>query len=178
METLASEISFAACTERDIPTLSALAEEAYPPAYTFVWKHGDPSYYFDLSFSKEAFTKDFQNPNVTYYLVKYEHAKAGFFKLNLHAQVGTFTAEEALELEKIYLLQHYTGKGLGEAALHFITEKAKQLHKKIVWLDVMSVSKAQGFYEKLGFRTVSRHSLSYPNLHDHMREMQRMLLKL
>ncbi len=173
-----SEISFEKCSKKDIDILTTISQSFYPEHYAHIWQNQDPSFYLNLSFSKKAFEKDFNIENIIYYLIKKDDIHLGLLKIRKDELVQDYTNNEALQLEKIYLLQSSTGLGIGKKAMKFIIEYARSINKKVVWLDVMTTSKALDFYKKIGFVTVYHYELDYPGLKDGYRGMQRMILKL
>ncbi len=154
----------------------AISQQFYPEHYTHIWKNDDPSYYINLSFTENAFAKDFTNNNIIYFLVEKDTKNLGLLKIRQHQEIMEHTKIEALQLEKIYLLKESIGLGIGKKGIDFIKNFAIHLNKKIIWLDVMTTSPALTFYKKIGFKTVSFYELKYPGLKDGYREMQRMIL--
>ena len=65
---------------------------------------------------------------------------------------------EALEIQRIYVLQKYQGKRIGLAMMQQALAVAKKLKKPQVWLGVWENNlKAQAFYQKSGFKKVGSH---------------------
>lgn len=54
-------------------------------------------------------------------------------------------------VDKIYIHNEACGFGIGTKALNFITLRAKELQKSVVWLDTMQKGPALNFYKKNGF---------------------------
>lgn len=172
------EIDFFPCTEKDIVTLAKVSQQFYPEHYSHIWKNQDTSYYIELSFTKEAFAKDFQIKNILYYLIKRKDEPLGLLKLRKNEAVNGYEEMESLQLEKIYLLSVATGLGIGKKAIDFTKNYASGLDKKVIWLDVMTTSPALSFYRNMGFTTISYYDLDYPGLKEGYREMQRMILPI
>jgi len=79
-----------------------------------------------------------------YYLAFWADKPAGMLGLDFHP--GTALGE----IERLYLLPEFQGRGIGGALLRFGLEKLS--HKGEIFLWVMNVNqRAQGFYEKMGF---------------------------
>ncbi len=156
----------------------AISQQFYPEHYTHIWKNDDPSYYINLSFTEKAFTKDFSNTNIVYFLIEKDFKNLGLLKIREHQEVAAYSKTESLQLEKIYLLKESTGLGIGKKGIDYIKNYAKHLNKKVIWLDVMTTSPALTFYQKIGFETVSFYELEYPALKDGYKEMQRMILSI
>ncbi|WP_299257117.1 GNAT family N-acetyltransferase [uncultured Aquimarina sp.] len=172
------EIEFHRCSENDIEALAKVSQQFYPEHYSHIWKNGDTSFYVNLSFTTAAFKKNIESENIIYFLIQKSDKVLGLLKLRKHQELVGYTKTEALQLEKIYLLSEATGLGIGTFALDFTKNLAKELNKKIIWLDVMTTSPALQFYKKLGFKTISYYNLDYSGLKDGYREMQRMILSI
>ncbi|AXT60640.1 hypothetical protein D1816_09835 [Aquimarina sp. AD10] len=173
-----SKVTFKKCSRHDIDSLVKISTQFYPEHYIHIWKNEDPSYYINLSFTKEAFEKDFIIDNIIYFLITNESKNLGLLKIRQDQAVEGYSKTEALQLEKIYLLKESIGLGIGEQGIKFTKELAYKLDKKVIWLDVMSTSPALTFYQKHNFNTISRYDLDYPGLKDNYREMQRMILNI
>jgi len=173
---MSSEIIFKKCFENDINSLIAISNQFYPEHYTHIWKNNDPSYYINLSFTENVFIEDFRVPNIKYYIIQQNGEDLGLIKIKENEKITKFSAQEALQLEKIYLLKKSVGIGIGKKGIEFVKKYALKLAKKVIWLDVMTTSPALHFYQKNGFRTISKYDLDYPNLKSGYREMQRMIL--
>ncbi len=170
------DINFKSCDKKDIIHLVNVSKQFYPEHYAHIWQNNDPSYYINLSFTSKAIEEDFKNDNIVYFLVQNSNQILGILKIRNHKSVSNYSKTDALQLEKIYLLKASTGLGIGKKAIEFTKDYAISLHKKIIWLDVMTTSPALHFYQKVGFKTIEHYNLDYPKLKDNYREMQRMIL--
>ncbi len=173
-----SEITFKKCTESDIENLITASQKIYPEHYSHIWKNNDTSYYINLSFNQTVFETDFKIENILYFLIHYKNQIVGLLKIRKHEKIEEYSIEDALQLEKIYLLKESLGLGIGKKGIEYTKNYARRLGKKVIWLDVMTTSPALYFYKKMGFATRSYYQLDYPGLKDGYREMQRMLLIL
>ena len=71
---------------------------------------------------------------------------------------------EALEIQRIYVLQKYQGKRIGLAMMQQALAVAEELKKPQVWLGVWENNfKAQAFYQKSGFKKVGSHDFILGN---------------
>ncbi|NER16061.1 GNAT family N-acetyltransferase [Spongiivirga citrea] len=171
-------ISFKKATASDIELLIPVAQKAYLQAYTHVWEHEEPAFYLKKAFTKKAFLKDLSDSNTEIQLIYFANTLVGFYKLELDSAVSTYTAIEAIQLEKIYILNEFSGKGIGNQSLAHIISGAKQKGKSVFWVDVMDTSPAKFFYQKMGFETFSYWDLDYPGLKADQLKMHRMVKKL
>jgi len=108
----------------------------------------------------------------------YQGKEVGFAKVNLLCNSKTKNSRMA-ELEKIYMLPEFKGKGIGKFALNAIIALVKKLNKNRLLLNVIDQNKeAIIFYEKLGFKFHSRTKLELPYFREELKGMQRMVLEL
>jgi ribosomal protein S18 acetylase RimI-like enzyme len=64
----------------------------------------------------------------------------------------------SIEIERIYLLKKYQGKGFGKNLIDFVIEIASNDNLYRIWLGVWSKNKkAIEFYKKLGFIKFDQH---------------------
>jgi diamine N-acetyltransferase len=159
--------------------LSSLAQKAYPKPYEYLWENGDTSWYVAKCFLPEIFLAELNDSNSAFYIIQDEKNEAvGFLKLNINASLQEKNAEDCLELERIYLLDSATGKGVGTTALQFIENEARRLAKKHLWLKVMDSSDAVRFYQKNGFEICNTYTLEYERIKVEFRGMFYMVKEL
>ncbi|MGB5647238.1 MAG: GNAT family N-acetyltransferase, partial [Muriicola sp.] len=62
------------------------------------------------------------------------------------------------ELERIYVLTHYQGQGIGDWIMEQVIRLAKEAEKRFIWLGVWEKNTAAiRFYEKKGFIKFGKH---------------------
>jgi len=79
-------------------------------------------------------------------------------KLNLEAAQSEIKFGNAVELERIYPLDRFQGKGIGRFLVEFSIQFAKDKATACLWLGVWNQNfKAIKFYKTHGFIVVSSH---------------------
>ena len=105
----------------------------------------------------EKLTFDLANNSTRYFIAYFDSKPIGLLKVNLHKILPNASQDYGLELEKIYLLKEFAGKGFGETLLQFVMELARKNSEEIVWLDVLKTNtKAKSFYERYGFIVIGQ----------------------
>lgn len=166
------------CSEPDIPQISTLGIQSYKEHYLHLWT-GEKyaQWYMNRSFSTDSLAAQMKDPAAVFFIVYYNNTPTGFIKLNrdkvLHKSFG-----KSLELERIYLLQEASGKGVGLQAMQQLIEFARTEQYKIFWLKSMDSSPAVHFYEKAGFKKQGTERLLFEGLKDELRNMFIMQLEL
>ncbi len=150
MQEITKSVEILNCSLTDIDTLTEVAHKTYREHYQYLWKDKG-EHYIKTSYNPEAFQKEMQDKNVGLYLVTQTSVVYGFLKLNFAAAFNDYTAQEALELERIYLLKKAKGKGIGKAVMKAVDNIANHLNKKVIWLKTMDSSGVDTFYKYCGY---------------------------
>ena len=170
-------VEYKVCSKDDISQLVAVAIQSYNEHYTYLW-FDEGRNYVKNSFNTEQLAKEMDDKNAIFFVVLMDGSPVGFVKLNIDKSIDSYTADEALELERIYFIRDVVGKGLGKETLSMITTFAKDQEKKVIWLKAMKGGEAQGFYEKQGFGLISETVLKLPFMKDEYRGMVVMLKEI
>ncbi|WP_276497427.1 GNAT family N-acetyltransferase [Pontibacter litorisediminis] len=171
------ETRIVACTLAELHTLQDIAIRSYNDHYLYLWFDGG-AWYVDRSFKEETLREELTDPNAAFYLIYHEAKLVGFLKLNLHKELEGYTADEALELERIYLTKAASGKGIGREAVTFTKEVAAKYNKRVIWLKAMDSSRSVDFYEQNGFEKCGTYTLPFEQMKPEYRGMYVMKLEL
>jgi ribosomal protein S18 acetylase RimI-like enzyme len=86
----------------------------------------------------------------------------GYAKLRRHAPPRQMLTRQAIEIQRIYLLQSQTGQGQGRALINHCLDWAKAHGYKAVWLGVWERNeRALSFYKKVGFERFGFHYFQF-----------------
>ncbi|MHB1106428.1 MAG: GNAT family N-acetyltransferase [Lutibacter sp.] len=116
-----------------------------------------------LKYAEEAYTfekiaSEVNNPNSQFYLANLNNQTVGYLKINLGDAQTELKDPQAFELERIYVLNEFQGKKIGQMLFEKTLELAKKAAVNYVWLGVWEENKsAIKFYEKNGFKAFSKH---------------------
>jgi len=94
-------------------------------------------------------TAELNNTNAEFYLALYCYTPVGFLKLNIDAPLDS-EYKNALELERIYLNEEATGKGIGSELVELTIKIAKENNKELIWLKAMDTSESSIALYKMG----------------------------
>ncbi|WP_299824041.1 GNAT family N-acetyltransferase [uncultured Pontibacter sp.] len=170
-------INITPCTTTDLHTLQDIAINSYGDHYLYLWYDGG-MWYINRCFSEDALKKELEDENTAFFLIYEQEELVGFLKLNINAEIEGYTAQEALELERIYLVKTASGKGIGREAMTFTKKYAQDLGKKVIWLKAMDSSKSVAFYEQNGFEKCGTYTLNFEAMKEEYRGMYVMKLEL
>lgn len=114
--------------------------------------------YLDEGFSTSKLIAELNDPNAEFYFTFMGNEVIGYLKLNFKESQSELKDENAVEIERIYVLQEFQGKKVGRMLIEKAVAIAKQHHADFIWLGVWEENhKAIRFYEKQGFRTFDKH---------------------
>jgi len=157
--------------EEDVETLSQVAVKAYSDHYLDFWYDGG-EWYLEKSFSIPNLEKEFLEKDSRFYLAMLNEKAVGFFKTRIDRTTPEFGGRKGFEVERIYLTNEATGKGIGKALMEFANNQAKAEGIDFVWLKAMDKSEsAIAFYESLGFEKCGRETLKFPQMREELRGM-------
>ncbi|MCD8510098.1 MAG: GNAT family N-acetyltransferase [Bacillus sp. (in: Bacteria)] len=115
--------------------------------------------YLEKAFSVEQLEKELSTASSHFYFVFYNDEVAGYLKVNTGAAQSEPMGDEALEIERIYILEKFQKHGLGKQLFNKALEIAQEGGKGKIWLGVWEKNEnAIAFYERLGFVQTGSHS--------------------
>lgn len=156
------------CTLAQLKDLEKIAKQAYNDHYLYLWNDGGKEY-VQKNFDALILAEELNDLNSLFYLIFNDEKLIGFLKLNKHQALQNYTAEDALELERIYLIKSVTGLGLGRQIVEFVVQLAETMKKKVVWLKAMESSRSVSFYQQQGFEIIGSNYLNYQPMKEEYR---------
>lgn len=131
--------------------------------------------YLKHKLSKKILNAELSDRNTFFYFAYCDQVLVGYLKLNFkNAQKKAVLKGKAYEIERIYILKAYQGRGLGTQLFNKAKEIGKEKGYKLMWLGVWEFNhKALKFYEKKGLKAFDSHIFQLGN--DNQRDI---LMKL
>lgn len=152
------QLNFQKCELADLERLISIAKKTFVNAFE---KYNDPEdfkAYVNMAFEKENILSQLKNQDSAFYFVFVEQQLVGYFKLNVNEAQTDIKTKEAIELERIYVLQEFQGKQIGKLMLQKTIALATEKSKKYIWLGVWEHNlNAIRFYQKHGFKKFATH---------------------
>ena len=110
----------------------------------------------NLSITK--LTEEVLDPQSEFYFALFDHEVIGYLKVNYGTTPTEWHAHPSIEIERIYVLKSYHGKGVGQGLLKKAMQIAHHFSAKHLWLGVWERnSKAIYFYKRNGFEEFGSH---------------------
>jgi diamine N-acetyltransferase len=115
------------------------------------------------TFTKEIISKELENTSNSYYITENNGKAIGYFKLRRDNEAENLLAgENAIELQRIYIIASEKGKGIGKLQINKCLEIAKKEGYKLIWLGVWEKNiNALEFYKKMGFEIFASHAFDF-----------------
>ncbi len=146
--------SYSQLTISESSILQTVGRQTYEPYYSHLWKPGGVDWYMERCFGLETLSSELLDSGIEYWLAKDESGNiAGFLKLLLNKPLPDNGLENALYLEKIYLMPAFFGNGNGRIMMEFVRQRAIALRREAIWLMVLKSGPVKA-YESAGFQIV------------------------
>jgi diamine N-acetyltransferase len=114
--------------------------------------------YLEEAYSLEKLTEELNNPNSFFYFAMLDEKVIGYLKINMGGSQTELKDNDALEIERIYVLKDFHGKKVGQLLFDKAIAIAKGQQVAYVWLGVWEENKrALQFYTKNGFVEFDQH---------------------
>ncbi len=114
--------------------------------------------YLENTYCPVKLAKSLRDEENIYLLAVHDGENVGFAKIKKYSLNEHIESVAQVELQKIYVLQEFHGKGAGTALLREVKKIAKEIYPDYLWLDThISNEKAIRFYEKNGFKKVGKY---------------------
>ena len=142
----------------DIATLQEIGRRTFYETFAANNTAANMEQYLEEGFSMDKLAAELNNEDSLFYFAMLDDRVIGYLKVNLGRSQTELQDERSLEIERIYVLQEFQGKKVGQVLYEKAIELA--LHYKVdyIWLGVWEENKrAIGFYTKNGFVPFDRH---------------------
>ncbi|TDQ59798.1 ribosomal protein S18 acetylase RimI-like enzyme [Mesocricetibacter intestinalis] len=145
-------------TISDLPQLRQIGIDTFRETFSCSNSAENMSAYLTQSFSLPRLQQELENPHSEFYFAERDNRIAGYLKLNSAQAQTELQDKRAVEIERIYVLQCWQGKGIGQKLYEFALNRAREQQAHYLWLGVWEHNhKALAFYRKNGFTEFDRH---------------------
>lgn len=142
----------------DLATLQQISRSTFFETFTDSNSESDMQQYLNGNFSLDKLAAELRNENSLFYIAWDNGAAIGYLKVNTAQAQTDLQEKDSLEIERIYVLNAYHGKKVGQLLYDQALEIADLLGKTSVWLGVWEKNpRAIRFYEKNGFIAFGTH---------------------
>lgn len=142
----------------DIVELQSIGRQTFSETFSSGNSAENMEQYLKDGFSTEKLLAELVNPMTEFYFAETDNQVIGYLKINMGQAQTELQDTGALEIERIYVLQSYHGKQVGQLLYDQAIARARQLDMQYVWLGVWEENpRAIRFYEKNGFVAFDNH---------------------
>jgi diamine N-acetyltransferase len=139
----------------DLHLVSILAITTHYEAYFELDPSHDLADYCIRFFNLETVKNELENPRLTFLIVEFEGNAIGFAELREGKIIECMKGKNAIEIQRIYVIEPMKGKGIGKALMEKCCEIGQAKGYDTIWLGVWDKNiAAQKFYEKIGMKKV------------------------
>ena len=143
---------FRKCSLDMLQELCDISISTFTDNYSHLNNANDFDEYLNKAFSESQLKSELINSQSAFYCCYLEDKLTGYIKVNLSDAQTDINDSTSLEIERIYVLKPFQGKGIGLALLNKAIEIAIENSLAYVWLGVWQENqKAISFYEYHGF---------------------------
>ena len=142
----------------DLENLQKISIKTFRETFEEVNTEEDMQKYLDENLSEEKLKFELENPNSEFYFAENDNQILGYLKLNFGNAQTENQGNEALEIERIYVLKEFFSFKIGQILFEKSLEIAKEKSMNFIWLGVWEENhRAIKFYEKNGFKVFGKH---------------------
>ncbi len=114
--------------------------------------------YLEEGFSLTKLQAEIDDPNAEFYFAMQDNSIIGYLKLNIGQSQTEIKNDNALEIERIYVLKEFHGQNIGQRLFEKALERANAQKVDFIWLGVWEENRrAIQFYTKNGFVAFDKH---------------------
>ncbi len=145
-------------TLQDIGLLQEIGRKTFFETFAESNTEENMSKYLEEGFSIEKLTEELNDNYSEFYFAVLAEKVIGYLKLNFGSSQTEIQDNSSLEIERIYVLEEYHGKKVGQLLYEKAIEIAYNKEVEYVWLGVWEENpRAIRFYEKNGFVAFDKH---------------------
>jgi ribosomal protein S18 acetylase RimI-like enzyme len=153
-----SPIIIRKATISDLEIIQQISKQTFTETFAAVNTPENMENYVRENFNSVQVASEINNPNSAFYLASLENEIIGYMKLNFGDAQTENQKENNLEIHRIYVLQRFHGKKMGQLLLDEVLKIAKKMEVNSVWLGVWEENhRAIQFYSKNGFFEFDKH---------------------
>lgn len=151
-------IPVAADNEKDVITLQKIATKSFTAMFGPYHNSQAVKAYTDEAYALPVLIDELSDPDSRTYFLQLDGVPIGYLKLNWRLSQTDQLFDNAMQLQRIYLLPEYWNRHLGQLLMEKALDEARKTGVKTVWLGVWEHNdRARHFYERYGFKKAGSH---------------------
>ncbi|KAJ1604385.1 hypothetical protein OJ253_3702 [Cryptosporidium canis] len=151
-------ITIRPATPADLERLQKIGRQTFYETFSASNSEANMKKYLEEGFSAEKLRGELLNSHTAFYFAVLNGEVIGYLKLNFGPAQTELKDDDAVEIERIYVLKDFHGKQVGQLLYDKAMEVARHSGARYVWLGVWEQNpRAIRFYEKNGFVAFDKH---------------------
>ncbi|KAA3436175.1 GNAT family N-acetyltransferase [Rufibacter hautae] len=145
--------TFRTATPKDAHLLADLGWRTFDETFAAYNRPEDMEAFRPTMYTPELQAAELTDSDSEFLIVEVEGEAVAYVKWNTSPAPEEISGQKPFQISRLYLLQAWTGRGLGDILMKMSLERAQQNGHDVVWLTVWeSNERAIRFYQKYGFR--------------------------
>ena len=150
--------------ENDSSLLADLGRKTFYDSFIDGNTEEDIALYLTEHYSSEIQSSEIEDTNTIFLIAEINEIAVGYTKLKAQSSSDGVTATNPIELQRIYSIKEYIGKGVGAELMKASISEAKEKGFNSIWLGVWEKNeRAIKFYERWGFKKVGEKNFTLGN---------------
>lgn len=142
----------------DAELLAELGARTFSETFAAANSAEDMDAYLAAAFSPALQANELADPGAHFLIAEVAGIAAGYAKLKSSAPPAGITADNPIELVRLYVSREWLGRRLGAALMQVCIDRASAQGHDTLWLGVWEHNeRARAFYHKWNFREVGTH---------------------
>lgn len=151
-------ISITRATPADCETIVHIGKISVTAAHRDSCDAEDLDAFVTRNYNTEAIHAELSDEHNIYHIIYCDGEPAGFSKIVLNAANANIQQTNVTKLDRIYLLQTFFNRKLGQELLRFNIDLAKANNQAGIWLYTWTGNeRAVNFYKRNGFTIIGSH---------------------
>jgi ribosomal protein S18 acetylase RimI-like enzyme len=148
-------------TEADIDMLQQISISTFVDTYARYNTEANMQLHLQQHFNRQQLLAELADKTNYFFAVFDNSIPVGYCKLRTSEEPEALNGIKHIELERIYAVKEFQGKGLGYKMIQYCLDFASVKGFELLWLGVWDQNeKAQQFYKKCGFEIFGEHSFT------------------
>jgi ribosomal protein S18 acetylase RimI-like enzyme len=154
-----SDPSFRLASAADAPVLSPFAKQIFLDTFGPDNDPADITAYVDTAFSTVVQAAEIAAPDTFTLLAETAGgALAGYAYVAFGTPPTTPVGPDAIEIKRFYVAREHHGRGVANALMREVLDRARALGARTIWLGVWERNaRAIAFYQRHGFKQIGTH---------------------
>ena len=151
-------------TGNEVDQLQKIARLTFAETFASGNSEENMKRYLEKGFSADKLKEELADNNSEFYFAFLDNQVIGYLKVNFGQSQTELKDENAIEIERIYVLKEFHGKKVGQVLYEKAIEISKQRNVDYIWLGVWEENpRALRFYQKNGFVEFDKHNFKLGN---------------